>query len=125
MADCDCSCTCSSGPVLVLPCSGGSNVGQITNSAAIELDMQGKARMYCLVGIAAHISGMVDSAKTASGVIALDGCQVACARHVLEHIGIPITQHLIVTDLGIKKNHNFSYTSAEISSVLDSLQTPT
>jgi len=66
--------------VLVFPCSGGSNVGQIANEAAVDLDRLHRARIYCLAGISAHIPGMVDSAKSASAVVAIDGCPVACIK---------------------------------------------
>lgn len=125
MSECTCSCSCETskeGPRLVLSCSGGSNVGQIANSAAIALDQQGKAQMYCLVGIAAHISGMVDAAKSASAIIAIDGCQVACARRALEHMEIPITQHIDVTALGIQKKHRFEWTPEELQTVIQSVE---
>jgi len=119
------SCCCSSnGPRLVLSCSGGSNVGQISNTAAMELDKQGKAQMYCLVGIAAHLGGMVDSAKNASGIIAIDGCQVACAKAALDHMQIPITQHIVVTDLEIKKNHVFDWTDEQVKKVVSVVKDP-
>ncbi|SHE80054.1 DGC domain-containing protein [Desulfofundulus australicus DSM 11792] len=40
MAD-TCTCTCEAAPVLIFPCSGGSNVGQIANQAAVELTREG------------------------------------------------------------------------------------
>ena len=62
--------------IILLPCSGGSNCGQITNQVAVNLDVLGIGRIYCLAGIGAHIDGMVESAKGAKRVVALDGCQV-------------------------------------------------
>jgi uncharacterized metal-binding protein len=135
MSDCSCSCSsdeaktadncsCGGGPVLVFPCSGGSNVGQIANAAAVELDRRHQARIYCLVGVAAHIPGMVDSAKSASGVIAIDGCPVACAKIALEHAGIQIDQAIIVTQLGIEKNHQFSWEAEEVEKVISAIQLP-
>ncbi len=116
------SCCSVNGPRLVLSCSGGSNVGQIANSAAMELDKQGKAQMYCLIGVAAHLGGMVDSAKAASGIIAIDGCQVACAKAALDHLQIPYTQHIVVTDLDIKKNHLFKWTDDQVNKVVSVVQ---
>jgi uncharacterized metal-binding protein len=118
------SCCSSSGPRLVLSCSGGSNVGQIANTVAMELDKQGKGQMYCLIGVAAHIGGMVDSAKNASGIIAIDGCQVACAKAALDHLQIPITQHIVVTDLEIKKNHVFEWTDDQLEKVVSAVRDP-
>jgi uncharacterized metal-binding protein len=100
-------------------------VGQISNAVALALDNQGKARLYCLIGVAAHISGMVDSARSASGVIAIDGCPVACAKAALDHIGIQVKQHIVVTDFGIEKNHVFEWTDEQVQTVLDAVIIPT
>jgi uncharacterized metal-binding protein len=110
--------------VLVFPCSGGSNVGQIANAAAVELDRRHQARIYCLAGVAAHISGMVDSAKSASRVIAIDGCPVACAKIALDHDGIKIDQAIIVTELGVEKNHQFTWEIDEVEKVISAVQIP-
>lgn len=112
------SCECKGTSVLVFPCSGGSNVGQMANAAAMALDEQGKARMYCLAGVAAHIGGMVDSATGADYRIVIDGCQVACARKALEHAGIGVDKAVVITDLAIQKNHVFAWTPAEVERVV-------
>ncbi len=112
-------CGEATGPRLVFACSGGANVGQIANSAAMELDKRKKGRMYCLVGVAAHIGGMVNSAKSASGIIAIDGCQTACAKAALEHLHLPNFQHVVVTDLGIEKNHRYEWTNEQVEVVVN------
>lgn len=135
MADCSCdcspnqthpadSCSCNTGPVLVFPCAGGSNVGQIANEAAVDLDRTRVARIYCLAGVAAHIPGMVDSAKSASRVIAIDGCPVACAKTALEHAGVRIDQAVIVTELGIDKNHQFNWNIEDVEKVIAEVHLP-
>lgn len=116
MAEQECACQVTS--MLVFPCSGGSNVGQIANAAAIELTCQGKAKMYCLAGMGAHVSGMIDSAAGADYRIAIDGCAVACARKTLEHAGLKVDRAIVVTDLGIKKNHAFQWTPEELDQVM-------
>jgi uncharacterized metal-binding protein len=73
-------CVCQPTEVLIFPCSGGSNVGQIANEAAKQLTKQGVGKMYCLAGIGGHISGIVESTKAAKKIIAIDGCPVICAR---------------------------------------------
>ncbi len=56
---------CASGGnnVMLLACSGGSNLGQLSNQAAVELTQEGFGKMFCLAGIAGHLGGFVQSAK--------------------------------------------------------------
>ena len=108
------TCECKAKDIIFLPCSGGSNCGQITNHVAINLDIEKVGHMYCLAGIAAHIDGMVESAKTAKRIVALDGCQVACAKTAIEHAGLKVTDWICVTNEGISKNHEFLMDMEEI-----------
>jgi uncharacterized metal-binding protein len=111
-------CDCEATSVLVFPCSGGSNVGQIANAAGIELSKRGKANFYCLAGMGAHVAGMVDSAQHADFRIAIDGCPVACARKTLEQAGVPVEKAIVITALGITKNHEFSWSYDELDIVV-------
>jgi uncharacterized metal-binding protein len=108
---------CKAEEITILPCSGGSNCGQIANQAAVKLDVQGVGKIYCLAGIAAHIDGMVESAKSAKRLVAIDGCQVACAKKTIEHAGLKVTDWICVTDEGIAKNHTFSLRDADIEMI--------
>jgi len=108
------TCECKSEEIIFLPCSGGSNCGQITNQVAVKLDEEGIGRIYCLAGIGAHIDGMVESARGAKRIVALDGCQVACAKKTIEHAGLPVTDWICVTGEGVAKNHQFSLAPKEI-----------
>ncbi len=107
-------CICKAEDIILLPCSGGSNCGQITNQVAVSLDVLGVGRIYCLAGIGAHIDGMVESARGAKRIVALDGCQVACARKTIEHAGLKVTDWICVTDEGISKSHNLLLEQADI-----------
>jgi uncharacterized metal-binding protein len=107
-------CACKAEDIILLPCSGGSNCGQIANQAAVSLDMMGVGKIYCLAGIGAHIDGMVESAKSAKRIVALDGCQVACARKTIEHAGLKVTDWICITDEGISKSHNLLLEQADI-----------
>jgi uncharacterized metal-binding protein len=107
-------CNCKAEDVILLPCSGGSNCGQITNNAAVSLDTEKVGRIYCLAGIAAHVSGMVESARGAKRIVALDGCEVACAKRAIEHAGVAVTDWICVTEQGISKNHNLQLDEEEI-----------
>jgi uncharacterized metal-binding protein len=73
---------------LILACSGGSDVGEITDRVARRLARDGKGKMYCSNGIGARIEGMLATAKSAGEIIAIDGCPVACVQKALEHVGL-------------------------------------
>jgi len=107
-------CICKAEDVILLPCSGGSNCGQIANQAAVNLDIEGIGRIYCLAGIGAHIDGMVKSARGAKRIVALDGCQVACAKKAIKHAGLTLTDWICVTQEGINKSHEFIMDFEEI-----------
>ncbi len=111
-------CECTAEEITFLPCAGGSNCGQITNQVAIKLDEEGIGHIYCLAGIAAHIDGMVESAKGAKRLVALDGCQVACARKAIEHAGLKVTDWICVTEEGVAKNHQFKLAPEEIELIV-------
>lgn len=112
-------CLCNSKNTVIFPCSGGSNCGQIANEAAIRLTKEGIGSLFCLAGIGAHISGMVESAKSAERVVAIDGCSVACAKRVLEHVGLKITDYIDITKKGIAKNKDFNLSERDIMGILD------
>ncbi len=97
----------SQGNVMILACSGGSNVGQLSNQAAVELTMEGFGKMFCLAGIGGHLSGFVQSAKDVPAMVVIDGCQIGCAKAILEHAQVPLKNYVVLTDLGIEKNKNF------------------
>jgi uncharacterized metal-binding protein len=94
--------------IMILPCSGGSNVGQTANQAAVELTREGFGKMYCLAGIGGALNSFVQSAKDVEEMIVIDGCDIACGRACLEKAGIPVKKHVIVTQLDIKKNSDLT-----------------
>lgn len=109
---------CSGGSqAMILACSGGSNVGQISNTAAIELTQEGFGKMFCLAGIGGNISGFVQSARDVDHLIVMDGCSVGCARTILENAGIKAAHYLVLTDLGIDKNKNFDLDRTQVDRV--------
>jgi len=110
-------CTCEPAEIMLYPCSGGSNVGQVANQAAVRLDCDGTGRLFCLAGLGGHVPSMIESAKAARRVIAIDGCSTGCAKATLEHAGFPPTGYVVVTELGVKKRHDFDTDAAEIKLV--------
>ena len=114
-------CLCEPTEILIFPCSGGSNVGQIANEAAKDLTTLGYGKMYCLAGIGGHINGISESTKSAKKIIAIDGCPVSCTRKTLEQAGFTVDKHMIITDLGIQKNYDFMMDVDEIKKVTDEI----
>lgn len=114
-------CLCEPTEILIFPCSGGSNVGQIANETAKDLTTLGHGKMYCLAGIGGHVSGLVESTKAAKKIVAIDGCPVACAKKTLEHAGFKIDVHVVVTELGIQKVLDFMMDNDEIKRVVDAV----
>ncbi|GAB6037039.1 putative zinc-binding protein [Fundidesulfovibrio butyratiphilus] len=88
---------------MILACSGGSNVGQLTNQAAVELTREGFGKMFCLAGIGAGLTGFVQSAMDTPKVVVLDGCPVGCAKGIMEGAEIPMKHYIQLADLGIEK----------------------
>jgi len=82
-------CCSTDGNVMIRACSGGSNVGQLSNQAVVKLTQEGFGKMFCLAGIGGQLSGFVQSARDVDNLLVIDGCQVGCAK--------------AVTDLGLKK----------------------
>ena len=111
------NCCVAGNDVMLMACSGASNVGQLTNQAAIELTQEGAGKMFCLAGVGAHLSGFVQSAKDVPVMIAIDGCNIGCAGIILEHLNIKPTSHLVLTNEGIEKNKNFTLERADIDRV--------
>jgi len=99
-------CACASSDMRVVTCSGGSNVGQIANQAAVMLAREKVAGFFCLAGIGAHIKGMVKSGKEADLIISIDGCPVQCAAKTMQHAEIEPAIQVIVTEFGIEKSHD-------------------
>lgn len=124
MADC-----CGRGEVLIFACSGGSNVGQISNDAAKALDQLGQGSFFCLIGVGAGVPPIVErTKKEGTTIVAIDGCSVACAKKALENVGASAHVYVVVTDLGIEKGHHFQHTREEVGkvaqAVTDALNAP-
>ncbi len=102
---------------MILACSGGSNVGQLANQAAVELTQEGFGKLSCLAGVGAHLSGFVQSARDITELVVIDGCEVGCAKGVLEQAEVPLRAYLVITDLDINKNKDMNLKREEIDRV--------
>jgi len=116
-------CLCEPTEILIFPCSGGSNVGQIANQAGVKLAQDGMGRFFCLAGIGGHVSGMFESTKAGKVLVAIDGCPVACAKKTLEHAGFNIDEYVEITSMGIEKNHDLNPLISDVDKVAQYLST--
>jgi uncharacterized metal-binding protein len=92
-------------------------LGQLANQAAVELTQEGFGKMFCLAGIGGQLSGFVQSARDAISMVAIDGCQLGCAKAILQQAEVPLKHYLVLTDEGIEKNKNFKLERADIEKV--------
>ena len=110
-------CCAKGNNVMILACSGGSNVGQLSNQAAVELTREGFGKMFCLAGIGGQLSGFVQSAIDVPVMVAIDGCGVGCAKAILDQAQVSLKHYLVLTDEGIEKNKDFNLDRADIDRV--------
>jgi uncharacterized metal-binding protein len=115
-------CCVSDGSIMILACSGGSNVGQLANQAAVELTQEGFGKFFCLAGIGGHLSGFVQSAKDVPNLVVIDGCAVGCAKTILGHTAIALKNYFVVTDLGIEKNKDFKLKNTDVQKLKNTVQ---
>jgi uncharacterized metal-binding protein len=114
MSDTNCNCAQK---IMMITCSGGSNLGQLSNQAAVELTKEGFGEIFCLAGIGADMSGFVQSAKEVKEMVLIDGCDKACGKAILENAGVVLKKHVVVTQLNIGKNDNFTLNPDDIAVV--------
>jgi uncharacterized metal-binding protein len=100
------SCVCNVAPILIFSCSGAADVGHISDLAARKLTRGGAGKMFCLAGIGGRVGGILETTKSASKILAIDGCPLDCARKSLEEAAINDFEHLRLTDLGMEKGQS-------------------
>ena len=111
------NCCTADENIMILPCSGGSNVGQLSNQAAVELTREGFGKMFCLAGIGGGLSGFVQSAKDVDKMIVIDGCDIACGKTTLEKTGVLLKKHIVVSELDIHKDKSLNVSPEDVAAV--------
>ncbi|RTR04512.1 putative zinc-binding protein [Halomonas nitroreducens] len=104
---------------LVYACSGCSDVAQLANEVALRLDHAGDAEMSCIAGVGGGVPGLVRTARSERPIVAIDGCQMHCARHCLANADVTPTEHVRLYDLGLKKRKGRRYDEATIAAVTE------
>jgi uncharacterized metal-binding protein len=112
-------------PVAVFYCAGASNVGQSTMlscvKAANEVGYE-KASLLCLASISAGLANITNAAKSAKGIVAVDGCPMNCSLKTLNKSGFEVDKHIIVSkDLQISKNFDLN-SQTDIKKISDAVE---
>ena len=111
---------------LVYSCSGCSNIAQLANQLAIELDRENIAEMSCIAGVGGGVKKLVRLAQSGRPIIAFDGCALHCVKHCLAQHGIVATQHFTLSEFGLKKHYKTDFQENELrlakTNVLQSLK---
>ena len=94
---------------LVYSCSGCSNIAQLANQIAIELDRDHIAEMSCIAGVGGGVKSLVKKAKSGRKIISFDGCHLHCVKSCLSKHDIESTYHYTLTDYGIKKKYHMDF----------------
>ena len=97
-------CSCGGNGTLVVACSGGADVGELADKLARNIARCGKAKPFCLAVFGAHIPNMIEMAKGADKILAIDGCPVACAKKTFDHMDMELPVETInLNDYGFQK----------------------
>ena len=103
----------SSKPPLVYACSGCSSAAQMANQMALWLDREGVAEMSCIAGVGGGVTGLVRTAQSGRAILALDGCVLACVSACLAQAGVIAEEHILLSDLGVKKRKQADFDQDE------------
>ena len=94
---------CCGGPKLIFACSGAADVGAVADQAARKLTKDGAGSMFCLAGISDRVAPIMEKTRSASKILAIDGCPLNCVGETLKQAGFDQFEHMLVTDLGLEK----------------------
>lgn len=96
----------SKSPTLIFACSGAADVGAIADQAARRLTQKGHGSMFCLAGIGGRVSGIMEKTEAATGILAIDGCPLVCAKNSLDQAGFSEFVHLELSSMGMPKGES-------------------
>lgn len=88
---------------LIFACSGAADVGQLADLAARKLTQEGCGRLFCLASVGGRVATMLETVRSATRILAIDGCREECARKTLEQAGFARIRHIQLEDLGFRK----------------------
>ncbi len=101
---------------IVLACSGGSDLGDLSDKVARKLRNDGIYNMKCLAMVAANNKEMIVTLKS-SEILVIDGCPIDCGKKIMEKASLTRYEYVRLTDLGFVKGQT-SVNDETIKSVL-------
>jgi uncharacterized metal-binding protein len=87
---------------IVLACSGGSDLGELSDRVARKLRDNKVYTMKCLAMIGAEDKVLIKSLAN-SNVLVIDGCPVDCGKRIMEEAWLSNYKYIRLTDLGYEK----------------------
>jgi uncharacterized metal-binding protein len=107
---------------LIFCCSGASNVGVLSFRAAIQLAQEGFGSFSCIAGIGSSNQPMIRDAKLVEERVLIDGCPIGCGKKIMDANLIQVVRYVIVTELGIDKNHELDIENSDIDTVVQEVK---
>ena len=80
-----------------------------------------KVRMCCLSAVGAGSKTHIDIFRKAKAVIAINGCQLACASSVLRQKGIEPTYEVVVAREGPSKLPTLDFDEEDVQKIADKI----
>lgn len=108
---------------VIFTCLKNCENAQFANDLSKVMDIEGIAQGYTIIELAqsdAMLSSLQCSSKQC---MAIDGCQLQCAKNALSQLNICPTWHIVLTDFSDNLNHNSPFNYAQMAHVLKTIQT--
>ncbi len=107
---------------IVYSCSGASSAAQMANHIAVKLDRLQVAEMSCIAGVGGDVKPLVRTAKSGRPIIALDGCPLHCAAHILKRHGLKPDKHYDLSKMKVQKRKHEDFDPQEAARVLEMIR---
>ncbi|WP_459201747.1 putative zinc-binding protein [Methanococcus sp. CF] len=121
-------CTCGGPEIagekkrIIFSCSGASNVGELSNAAAVELTKEGFGNKVCTASLAIKTPAIMEKVKDADEIVVIDGCPVSCAKRIADNAGAKVDQYVIITELGIKKIGDMDIVDKDLKTTISAVK---
>ena len=108
--------------IIVYSCSGCSSAAQMANYLAVQLDRQNLAEMSCIAGVGGNVKSLVQKARSAEKIIAIDGCPLACSKACLANHNITPSVHIDLSDHNVPKKKHQDFEVSEADLILEKIK---